>query len=228
MRINLPLQFRDAESQDVEHAVPLIYSAGPQAIDYCFQCQGKSSDDFLRFAFTDGKGFLGFEKHTVATLDGKVVGIATFYNFSTYLKQTLEHLGQLWRFYPALSFADLAIKGLHLKSIMPPPGQDMHYVANFGVAEKYRGMGVGSRLLDHHLAKALALGRSRYALDVSVENPFAQALYERYGFNVEAENTFSGPTGAVPNTRRMTMPLSSEPPAGSSSDVTSRQQSASI
>lgn len=203
----MPLQFRDATHQDVELAVPLIYSAGPQAIDYGFCCYGMTSKDFLRFAFTDGKGFLGYRNHTVAAMDGQLVGIAAFYNFSTYLRLTLEHLEQLWRFYPALNLAGLAIRGLHLKSIMPPPSKYMHYVANFGVAEKYRGLGIGRSMLDHHRNIALALGRTHFSLDVSVKNPRAQALYERYGFAVQAENAFSGPTGAVPNTRRMTMPL---------------------
>jgi len=207
MSANSPCQFRNAKPQDVEAAVPLIYSSGPQAIDYGFPRHGKTSHDFLRFAFTDGKGFLGYQNHTVATIDGRVVGIAAFYNFSTYLRLTLEHLGQLWCFYPALNFAGLAIRGIHLKSIMPPPGQNVHYVANFGVRKEFQGMGIGSSLLDHHRGQALAIGRTLYALDVSVENPRAQALYERYGFSINAENKFSGPCGPVPNTRRMTMPL---------------------
>jgi ribosomal protein S18 acetylase RimI-like enzyme len=210
--INKPIQFRNAEPQDVEHVVALICSAGPQAVEYGFGCSGATSGDFLRFAFADGKGFLGYQNHTVATIDGQVVGIAAFYNFSTYVRLTLEHLGQLWRFYPAQNFVGLVIRGARLKSIMPPPRQYMHYVANFGVSERFRGMGVGSSLLDHHRAKALALGRTRYALDVSVDNPRAQALYERYGFATQAENQFTGPSGAVPNTRRMTMSLVSSGP----------------
>lgn len=205
---NTSLEFRRAEPQDVEGAWPLIYSSGPKAIDYCFRRHNQTSADFLRFAFTDGKGFLGYQIHTVATTGGQVVGIAAFYNFSTYVRLTLEHMWQLWRFYPALDFADLAIRGSHLQSVMHPPAQDMHYVANFGVAEKYRSQGIGRQLLDYQRHQAFIIGRTRYALDVSVDNPHAQALYARYGFNVEAENQFSGPSGAVPNTRRMTMPLS--------------------
>jgi ribosomal protein S18 acetylase RimI-like enzyme len=208
MSANSLCQFRNAMPQDVEAAVPLIYSAGSQAIDYCFSSLGKTSRDYLRFAFNDGKGFLGYQNHMVALIDGHVVGIAAFYNFSSYVRLTLEHLWQLWRFYPALNFAGLVTRGIHLESIMPPPGQKMHYVANFGVSQDFRGMGVGSKLLDHHCGLALALGRTHYVLDVSVENPRAQALYERYGFSINAENQFSGLRGAVPNTRRMTMRLS--------------------
>ena len=207
MSANLPCKFRKARPQDVETALQLIYSSGPQAFEYLFPRHGATQQDFLRFAFTDGNGFLGYKNHLVATSNGQVVGIAAFYNFSTYARLTLEHLAQLLRFYPALNFFGLAVRGIHLKSIMPAPTQNMHYVANFGVVKAFRGMGIGTCLLDHQRAQALTLGRTRYALDVSVDNQRAQELYERYGFSAQTENQFSGPHGVVPNTRRMIMSL---------------------
>jgi len=207
MTTNSVCQFRIADSRDVDAALPLIYSSGPQAFDYGFQRCGKSSHDFLRFAFTDGNGFLGYKNHTVATLNGQVVGIVAVYNLSTYVRLTLGHLWQLWRFYPASSLVDLVTRGTHLQSIMPPPNQKTHYVAHFGVVEAMRGRGIGRSLLAYHHKKAQELGRTIYALDVSAENPRAQALYERFGFSVTAENAFSGPRDTVPHTRRMTMPV---------------------
>ena len=207
MTTNSVCQFRHADARDVDAAVPLIHSSGPQAFDYGFQCCGKSSHDFLRFAFTDGNGFLGYKNHTVATLDGQVMGIMATYNLSTYVRLTLGHLYQLWRFYPASSLIDLTTRGTHLQSIMPPPNQTTHYVAHFGVVEAMRGKGIGRSLLAYHHKKAKVLGRTIYALDVSAENPRAQALYEHFGFSVTAENEFSGPRGTVPNARRMTMPV---------------------
>jgi len=222
MSAHSPCQFRPATPQDAEAAVPLIYSSGPQAIDYGFPRHDKTQQDFLHFAFVDGKGFLGYQNHTVATLDDQVVGIAALYNLSTYLRLTLAHLWQLWRFYPAWRFTDLAVRGVHLTSIMPPPAQTMHYLANFAVADKFQNMGIGKSMLDYHRAQALALVRSQFALDVSVDNPRAQALYERYGFMSKTENQFSGPRGAVPNTRRMTILLK---PLVDSQDFTSHPRS---
>jgi ribosomal protein S18 acetylase RimI-like enzyme len=207
MTTNSVCQFRQADSRDVDAALPLIYSSGPQAFDYGFQCCGKGSRDFLHFAFTNGNGFLGYKNHTVATLNGQVVGIVAVYNLSTYVRLTLGHLWQLWRFYPASSLIDLTTRGAHIQSIMPPPDQTTHYVAHFGVAEWQRGRGIGRSLLAYQYKKAQELGRTIYALDVSVENSRAQALYESFGFSVTAENEFSGPPGTVPNTRRMTMPV---------------------
>jgi ribosomal protein S18 acetylase RimI-like enzyme len=207
MTTNSACQFRSADSRDVDAALPLICSSGPQAFDYGFQCCGKNSPDFLRFAFTDGTGLLGYKNHTVATLNGQVVGIVAVYNLSTYVRLTLGHLWQLWRFYPTSSLIGLIRRGAHLQSIMPPPNQTTHYVAHFGVAEGLRGRGIGRSMLAYQYKKAQELGRTIYALDVSVENPLAQSLYESFGFSVTAENEFSGPRGTVPNTRRMTMPV---------------------
>lgn len=200
-------QFRNAMPQDVEAAVPLINSSEARAVDYGFPSLPNTSHNFLRFAFIQGKGFLGYENHTVALIQGRVVGIAAFYNFTDYIKLTLEHLWQLWHFYPASSFTDLVNRSMHLKSVMPPPSQSVHYVANFGVNPDFRGMGIGTSMLDHQCSLGLALGRNQYALDVSVDNLRAQALYNRYGFIDHAENQFSGPLGVVPNTLRMIMPL---------------------
>lgn len=207
MSINSLCQFRIARPQDVDAAVLLIFSSGPQAIEYGFSHADRLSQDFLRFAFLDGRGFFGFRNHTVATINGEVVGIAAFYNFASYLRLTREHIWQLWRFYPVRDVMNLFIRGVHLKSTMPPPGRGMHYVAHFGVKPEARGMGVGTRLLDDQCGFALDLGLTHLGLDVSVENPRAKALYTRYGFVDNAENLFSGPLGAVPNTRRMTKVL---------------------
>lgn len=207
MSAHPPCQFRPATPQDAEAAVPLIYSSGPQAIDYGFPRHAKTQQDFLHFAFTDGQGFLGYQNHTVATLDDQVVGIAALYNLSAYLRLTLAHLWQLWRFYPAWKLTDLAVRGVHLTSLMPPPAQSMHYLAHFAVAKQFQSTGIGKCMLDYHRAQARALGRHQFALDVSVNNPRAQALYERYGFSVGKENRFSGPGAAVPNTRRLVLAI---------------------
>ena len=86
---------------------------------------------------------------------------------------------------------------------------DMEYISNLGVAPDLRGRGIGGALLNHQ--KKVAKGKSRrvYALDVSVNNPRAQKLYERLGFKITRENHLNGFMGCttVPDTRRMEMSL---------------------
>lgn len=200
-------EFRKATPDDVEVAMQLIYSSGPKSIDYGFATNDTAALEFLRFAFIDGKGLLGWRNHTVVTRHAEIVGIAATYNLPNYLRMSLEHLAQVWQFFGAAKFSSVARKGLHLQSLMPPPGRGVHYLAHFGVREDLRGQGIGTALLDFERRQGLALGRRIYALDVAIENTAAQKLYVQYGFAVTGENSFSGPAGVLGATRRMTLPL---------------------
>ena len=62
-----------------------------------------------------------------------------------------------------------------------------------------------SRLVEYLLDTGRELGRKTAILDVSVENPRAEALYTRMGFKVTAERVsgFKNETARVPNHRRM-------------------------
>ena len=83
------------------------------------------------------------------------------------------------------------------------------YIADLGVAESSRGLGVGSALIEHHARSAASLGISELALDVALINPRAEALYKRLGFEVDSQSQFKGGAGAenVPGARRMIRPL---------------------
>ena len=64
------------------------------------------------------------------------------------------------------------------------------------VAERARGHGIGSRLLEAVAAEAAARGYAELRLDVIEGNARARALYERRGFRAVGEQP-SGPMGAV-------------------------------
>jgi ribosomal protein S18 acetylase RimI-like enzyme len=199
----MPLQFRPAIAADAEAAIPLIYSSGPDAFEYGFTIGPHRALDFLRHAFADGRGFFGWRNHTVAVLDGQVAGIGAFYSGHEYGRLSQELIAQVLRFHPLLSVPRIIRRSLQLKALMPPPSRRTHYVAYLGVRPDLRSQGIGAALLRHHQDVARQLGRSKYALDVSVGNPRGQALYERLGFKPTREQHFPGPAGAVPDTRRM-------------------------
>ena len=56
-----------------------------------------------------------------------------------------------------------------------------------------RGEGLGSQLIEHFLQIGRDSGLPMAALDVSVANPKAQALYERFGFAVQVERVSTLP-----------------------------------
>ena len=63
-----------------------------------------------------------------------------------------------------------------------PSHPDFPDVQSLRVHPAFRGMGVGSRLLEAAEKCAREQGHSRLGLSVSLENPKAQKLYERCGY----------------------------------------------
>lgn len=56
------------------------------------------------------------------------------------------------------------------------------YLDSLGVLPRFRGMGVGSRLLGALSTRAFAAGHARVGLIVDVDNPDAERLYTELGF----------------------------------------------
>lgn len=183
----MPLSFRPARPEDVDAAVPLIYSSGPDAFDYAFARPGRNSaQDFLRHAFAQGGGQFGWRQHTVGELDGRVVAVGTVFGGEANLGYLLAASRQIFGFF-GLGAAAVIRRGLQLERIICPPPKRTLYLAHLGVAPELRGEGLGSQLVAHFLERGRRAGLPMAALDVSVANPRAQALYERLGFTVQAE-----------------------------------------
>lgn len=203
----MALQFRPARADDVDTAVPLIYSAGPEAFEYGFTLGDVRVQDFLRYAYADGRGFFGWRNHVVASDGDEVVGIGAFYSGFEYRALAQGLFAQVTHYYPLTQTPRVLRRGLQLKALMPPPSKRMQYVANLGVRPDRRSQGIGAALLQAQRTAAVQRGHALYALDVAVNNPRGQALYERLGFRVSGEQRFPGPAGVVPDTRRMEIPL---------------------
>ncbi len=203
----MQITFRTACAEDVETAAGLIYSAGPEAFEFCFTSGDQTATSFLKSRFPKGDGFFGWRTHTVATIDGIVVGILATYSGREYHRLTLQTTMAILKFYRFISLPGVIRRSLKLSSLMPPPAKNVHYISNFAVDPSRQGQGIGSALLNQQKLVAEQLGRNTLALDVSVDNPRGQALYERHGFKVTAEQQFRGPQGTIANTRRMQLCL---------------------
>lgn len=168
----------------------------------------ESSLRFLHSAWTSGQGVAGYKAHCVAVRDGQVLGAIAIYSAKAHkamgaqtFVQALKYwgLGVIPRIYPMSRVG---------RSYMRPPAANVDYVANFGVAAAARGQGVGTAMLAHFLARASERGKQYFELDVSLDNPRGQALYERFGMSVIAENhdAYFEKRGLV-GSRRMQMPV---------------------
>jgi GNAT superfamily N-acetyltransferase len=199
------IRFRPAQPSDAEAAAPLLYSSGPDAFNYVFKL--RADDDvleYLRFAFRDDCGELGYANHTVAEIDGDVVALGTAFSGQDMWRFMTGGMRGLFSFY-GWRAPIIASRALRMERVIEPPKGDLHYVAHLGVTPDLRSHGIGARLVKHLLGGGRALGRTAAALDVSVYNPRAQALYERLGFTParECRSTLFHAHGFVPDHIRM-------------------------
>jgi len=189
----MPLTFRRAHPADVDAAVPLIYSSGPDAFDYAFARPGRNSaQDFLRYAFVQGGGQFGWRQHWVGEQDGQVVAAGTVFGGEVTLGYMLAATRQILRYF-GLGAPGVIRRGLQLERIICPPPRRTLYLAHLGITPALRGEGLGSQLIEHFLQIGRSNGLPMAALDVSVANPKAQALYERFGFEVQVERVSTLP-----------------------------------
>jgi ribosomal protein S18 acetylase RimI-like enzyme len=72
--------------------------------------------------------------------------------------------------------------------ILPAHGEARSHVGHLGIGliPKARHKGLGAKLLESTIAKARTKGLTRIELTVRADNTNAKALYERFGFVVEA------------------------------------------
>ncbi len=206
MAESLP-HIRPARPEDVDAATPRIFSSGPDSFRYVFarRCPDEAHA-FIADAFIREHTELSYRYHWVAEVDGDVVGTAAGYTGTTAERFLWPIIGRIFRFYGPLIGIQVVRYGLNIeKAIIPPKGPDVFYIANVGVHPAFQGKGIGALLFKHLHAEALKQNATHTALDVSVENPRAEALYTRLGYTVSYElpSEFKNKSGYIPGHRRM-------------------------
>ena len=181
------ITLRPSQPDDVEQAVPLIYSSGPTAFNFVFSDRyPEESVDFLKSAFVWGVSEFGYRQHTVAVLDGDVVGIGGVRFADQNFRFTIEAVKAFFRFYSPLAAARTIRRGLQIEQVLKPPKKNVGIVYQIGVAPAHQSIGIGTQLIHNLLDQIQGKGMAKAALDVAVTNPRAQALYEDLGFSAVA------------------------------------------
>ncbi|WP_308366766.1 MULTISPECIES: GNAT family N-acetyltransferase [unclassified Microbulbifer] len=206
------ISFRPCHPQDVDRAVPLIYSSGPAAFDYVFcDCSEQQSLEFLRQAFVAGNSEFGYRQHTAALLDGTLVGVCAIRDATQNLAFTLSALRSIASFYPPLAAMRTITRGLRTELVIQPPKSGVGVIYHLGVAPEFRGLGIGRKLLQKLLEQIHERGLETAALDVAETNPRAKSLYKCMGFSEKHTRTtgLHSRFGRVPDHTHMELPLNS-------------------
>ena len=207
----MTVRIRPARPEDAAQAAPLIFSAGPNAFNFVFSHRTRlGAEGFIAHAFKSERGEFSWRYHRVAELDGEVVGTAVGYTGAMAKDFLWPALGHIFHCYGLIGAVRVIRRGLQIeKIIVPPSRQDMFYIGNVAVLPALRGRGIGRRIMAHMHAEGRDLGATLCALDVSAENPRAQALYTQLGYRVVKENPsrLVNAAGRVADHRRMELEL---------------------
>ncbi len=198
------VRFRAALAGDAQACAPLVHASGADSFDYVFADARRNAVPFLAYALARPGGEFGYAIHVVGELDGRVVACgAGWPNGGVRFA-----VATAW---PAIGFFGLRAagaayrRGMEAETVMPGPARGAYYVGHLGVDAALRGRGLGSALVAYLLSPARVAGCGVAVLDVSAENPRAEALYARLGFVVTStcQSIFANAFGRVPAQRRM-------------------------
>jgi ribosomal protein S18 acetylase RimI-like enzyme len=203
------MEIRQANKNDRGSIAEMIYSSGPDIYDFIYKTNNKTALNYINYEFKSGRGFAGYNNVTVAVKDGEVVATGCFYDGNVYNRLAAGSAFNMLIFYGLFSFIPVLKRSLHSMSVMKQPHKNELYLSNFGVNEKLRGQGVGSAVLKNKINEAKQKGYKKFILDVSVNNPKAEALYKRMGMSITKEKKFSGKREGFPcaDARQMEMVL---------------------
>ena len=175
-----------AKPKDCDALVPLIFSSGPITFDYVFL---GAAEDFLRATLPKPSSSFSHCAHWVAreTVDGSACASISLYTRAEHDARHNGNIGALlswggWR------SPLIIVKGLKVEALIPSPPSGTLHIAHLGVAPNMRSRGLGEQLIHYAESKARAENIATLSLDVSAQNPRAQALYERLGFAVKHTN----------------------------------------
>lgn len=175
------IELRPSKKEEVDLAVPLIYSSGPPTFEYVFKNKEVAAQVFLKYAFVREGGEFSYQNHHSLYLDGQMVGVGSAFNAKEASGFTVADALNIFRFYGFKSFS--AIKpGLKVEKMIKLPKGNEIALAHLGIASELRGQGLGTKMMDLLKERANKTADSYWILDVSEENPKAKALYDRLGF----------------------------------------------
>lgn len=174
------MMIRFANSEDDSLHIAKLIIGTDKIIPFLF---GNSSKSLLKVKdLIDREGTVFSSKNILIFEDGNqtIKGILLSYS-PLEIDKSKEYQGYNAVF-SAFELVQLWFKSLLLKSIENKSEIDGIYIQNISVLESARGLGIGSKLLNHVEKMAFEQGYNSLWLDVAFNNLKAKKLYERHGF----------------------------------------------
>jgi len=180
------LSFRPARPEDAKVASGLIYETFPQVATFTIGLGSEArARAILEKIFTLPGHRLSFEETTLATHQGRIVGVLAAYPASRLAKLDRRADRLILKQYRLRGKIALAVRTWPLLFMKSVKRRD-YVIGNLAVKQAYRGKGIGGQILAQAEEKAMEASLKRLVLRVAIENKAAKALYEKAGFKTTA------------------------------------------
>lgn len=184
------ITFRPCTPEDLQQAVPLMYSAGPVAFDIVFNdTHTAQSKAFLQAAFLRSGGEFSHDQHLAIIRNDELVGLGGIKTAKHTLPFTLQAALVIFKFYAFTSAIRTIIRGLRMESILRPPKKRIAMIHNLAISSDFQGEGLGTQLIAQLEQKMKKSDYKIAALNVDGDNPRAKALYQKLGYQVVEKRT---------------------------------------
>ncbi len=169
----------------------LVRATGPVSYDYQFGTRPGFFDEFIRASWLAPGTLFSHDTTRVALVDEELAGIEIGFDGPDFyrLRDALADVSAALVANGVTTTPELqalavrSAKASYLNAHIP---RRVYYLHALSVPERFRGRGVGARLLEHALERARGAGQRALQLDVLADNP-AVRFYESMGLRVLAE-----------------------------------------
>lgn len=185
-----PVSFQAVAADRAPELAEMIYLCGPNLLSQAF---GPSYDETIRcLALLAAQPMTMFSYQFTrvavcaedsAHFAGLVIGLSysDYHESERRLAKLVLRQKGWWRWFGMLPLA------AELSRCAEPLSPGSYYISALCVREQWRGRGVGAALLDLSHQIALGCGCRTVLLDVELDNPVAQRLYQRMGYTAVSE-----------------------------------------
>ena len=189
-------EIRPARAEDAQLVASLIYLTSPGGF-ILFGGSERRGVKLIEAAFSTPGTDCAREVVTLAELDGQVAGAMAAFPAIEGEERRQRFTRLAMRRRPPWRWPRIAAVARNGARRSPKPPPDAFYIDALATAEGYRRRGLAEALLSEAERLARENGLEALALDTTVANSPARALYERFGFEASEEVPASPPIPAL-------------------------------
>lgn len=178
----------DIKNHRVWKVAELIYETDVDTLDFFFGNKDGAVEIIEKLVIA-GKNTTGYEKiHVVSGNDNWILGVlVSFQGNEIDKKQEMRIIRENFNLYDILK---LTVIDIIDRLFLADLESNDYYLACVSVDEEFRGIGIGTFILENSLRLAKERGLKRVVLDVNLDNSGAKRLYERFGFSIFGKKSF--------------------------------------